>query len=183
MVKYLPTMRETQVRFLGPEDPLEKEMATHYSILAWKIPWTEEPGWLQSMESHKRWTWLSNWAQKRLRAERSWCEWPDWIRWWSENEKGSDINGNKMREAQHLAKAWNGDGRRRKKKLSVPLKLLQGSNMQNPLLKKAKQIQFSWLPRFDKSILSFSNNLRPISAIAEPGQSNRWPQYFSCLQQ
>ena len=49
MVKRLPTMRETRVRSLGWEDPLEKEMATHSSILAWKIPWTEEPGRLQSM--------------------------------------------------------------------------------------------------------------------------------------
>ena len=43
-VKHLPTMRETQVRSLGQEDPLEKKMATHSSTLAWKIPWTEEPG-------------------------------------------------------------------------------------------------------------------------------------------
>ena len=49
MVKHLPTMRETQVQSLGQEDPLEKEMATHLSTLAWKIPWMEEPGWLQSM--------------------------------------------------------------------------------------------------------------------------------------
>ena len=49
MVKRLPTMRKTRVRPLGWEDPLEKEMATHSSILAWKIPWTEEPGRLQSM--------------------------------------------------------------------------------------------------------------------------------------
>ena len=42
-------MRENQVQSLGREDLLEKEMATHSSILAWKIPWTEEPGWLQSM--------------------------------------------------------------------------------------------------------------------------------------
>ena len=49
--KSLPSMWETQVQFLGEEDPLEKEMATHSSILAWKIPWTEEPGSLQSMES------------------------------------------------------------------------------------------------------------------------------------
>ena len=53
MVKRLPTMRETQVRFLGQEDPLEKEMAMHSSILAWKIPWTEEPDRLQSMESKR----------------------------------------------------------------------------------------------------------------------------------
>ena len=49
MVKHLPAMRETRVLSLGQEDPLEKEMATHSSILAWKIPWTEEPGRLQSM--------------------------------------------------------------------------------------------------------------------------------------
>ena len=47
-LKRLPTMRETQVRSLGWEDPLEKEMATHSSILAWRIPWIEEPGGLQS---------------------------------------------------------------------------------------------------------------------------------------
>ena len=48
-VKRLPTMQETQVRSLGREELLEKEIATHSSILAWKIPWTEEPGRLQSM--------------------------------------------------------------------------------------------------------------------------------------
>ena len=53
LVKNLPAMQETQVRFLGPEHSLEKEMATHSSILAWKIPWTEEPGWLQSMGSQE----------------------------------------------------------------------------------------------------------------------------------
>ena len=49
MVKRLPAMQKTWVRSLGREDALEKEMATHSSILAWKIPWTEEPGRLQSM--------------------------------------------------------------------------------------------------------------------------------------
>ena len=49
MVKRLPTTWETWVQSLGQEDPLEKEMATHSSILAWKIPWTEEPGRLQFM--------------------------------------------------------------------------------------------------------------------------------------
>ena len=53
MVKRLPTMREAGVQSLGQEDPLEKEMATHSSILAWKIPWTEEPGRLQSMGSQR----------------------------------------------------------------------------------------------------------------------------------
>ena len=52
-VKRLPAMWETRVRFLGQEDPLEKEMAVHSSTLAWKIPWTEEPGRLQSMGSQR----------------------------------------------------------------------------------------------------------------------------------
>ena len=62
-VKSLPAMRETQIRSLGQEDPLEKEMATHSSILAWKVPWTEELGRLQSMGlqrvGHDWVTWLS----------------------------------------------------------------------------------------------------------------------------
>ena len=49
MVKNLPAMQETRVQSLGWEDPLEKGMATHFSILAWKIPWTEEPGRLHFM--------------------------------------------------------------------------------------------------------------------------------------
>ena len=53
MVKRLSTMREIQVRGLGWEDPLEKEMAIHSSTIAWKIPWTEEPGRLQSMGSQR----------------------------------------------------------------------------------------------------------------------------------
>ena len=53
MVKHLPVMWETQVRSLGREDPLEKEMPTHSSTLAWKIPWMEEPGGLQSMGSQR----------------------------------------------------------------------------------------------------------------------------------
>ena len=52
-LKCLPAMRETWVRSLGREDPLEKEMATHSSILAWRIPWMEEPGGLQSMGSQR----------------------------------------------------------------------------------------------------------------------------------
>ena len=51
MVKHLPTMWEIQILSLGWEDPLEKAMATHFSTLAWKIPWTEKPGRLQSMGS------------------------------------------------------------------------------------------------------------------------------------
>ena len=54
MVKRLPAVQETQVRFLGQEDPLEKEMAIHSSTLAWKIPWTEEPDGTQSMGSQSQ---------------------------------------------------------------------------------------------------------------------------------
>ena len=59
MVKSTPAIQETQVRSLGREDPLEKELATYSSILAWGIPWTEEPGGLQSAGSQSQ-TWLSN---------------------------------------------------------------------------------------------------------------------------
>ena len=52
-VNNLPAIQETWVQFLGWEDPLEKEMATHFSTVAWKIPWTEEPGGLQSMGSQE----------------------------------------------------------------------------------------------------------------------------------
>ena len=54
MVKNLPAMQETWLQFLDQEDPLEKGMATHFSILAWKIPWTEGPGGLQSMGLQKK---------------------------------------------------------------------------------------------------------------------------------
>ena len=55
MVKNLPAMQEMRVRALGWKDPPEKEMASHSSIFAWKIPWTEEPGELQSMALQKTW--------------------------------------------------------------------------------------------------------------------------------
>ena len=64
-VKHLPTMREIRVQSLGWEDPLEKEMATHSSALAWKIPWTEKPGRLQSMVAKSR-TRLSNFTILKL---------------------------------------------------------------------------------------------------------------------
>ena len=60
MAKHLPAMWETQVQSLGWEDPLEKEMATHSSALAWKILWTEEPDRLQSTRVAKIWTQLSD---------------------------------------------------------------------------------------------------------------------------
>ena len=53
MVNNLPAVQETRVRFLGQEDPLEKELATHSSTLAWRIAWTEESGGLRSMESQE----------------------------------------------------------------------------------------------------------------------------------
>jgi len=53
MVKNLPAVQETGVQSLGQEDPLEKEMATHSSILAWRIPWTVDPGGLYSPQGHK----------------------------------------------------------------------------------------------------------------------------------
>ena len=52
-VKNLPVMQETQIKSLGQEDPLKKEMPTHSSVPAWRIPWTEEPGRLQSMGSQR----------------------------------------------------------------------------------------------------------------------------------
>ena len=55
-------MQKMQIRSLGQEDPLEKEMATHSRILAWRIPWTEELGGLQSMGLRKSWTRLSNYT-------------------------------------------------------------------------------------------------------------------------
>ena len=61
MEKNLPAMQETQIQSLGWEDPLEKGMATHFSILAWRIPWTEEPSGLQSMGSQRV---GHNWATK-----------------------------------------------------------------------------------------------------------------------
>ena len=81
MVKHLPTMLETQVQSLGWEDPLEKEVATHSSTLAWKIPWTEEHGRLQSMRSEKSRTQLNDFTLGVMRASLSkpgclWAETP-----------------------------------------------------------------------------------------------------------
>ena len=65
MVKNLPVIQETQVQYLGWENPLEKEMATYSSILAWRIPWTEEPGRLLYMES---WKVEHNWTTNNFRS-------------------------------------------------------------------------------------------------------------------
>ena len=64
MVKNLPAMQEAQIQALGQVDPLEKEMSTRSSILAWEIPWTEEPGGLQSMGLRKSRTGMSNKQQQ-----------------------------------------------------------------------------------------------------------------------
>ena len=66
MVKNLPTMWDTWVQYLGWEDPLENGMATHSSILAWRIPWTEEPGKLQSQ---KIWTQLSDFHTSHIQKK------------------------------------------------------------------------------------------------------------------
>ena len=74
-LKHLPAMQETWVRSLGWEDPLEKEMATHSSILVWRIPWTEEPGGLQSTGLQSR-TQLSNFTSLKnniISLDRSLC--------------------------------------------------------------------------------------------------------------
>ena len=77
MVKRLPTMRETLVRSLGREDPLEKEMATHSSTLAWKIPWMEEPGRQQSMGSQRvGHDWETSLHFTSLQVV---CDWRNWF--------------------------------------------------------------------------------------------------------
>ena len=77
-VKCLPAMRETRVRSLGQEDPLEKEMATHSSILAWRLPWTEEPGRLQFMGSQRvGHDWATSLSLSLFqRNQRSNCQYP-----------------------------------------------------------------------------------------------------------
>ena len=86
-VKPLPAMWETWVRSLGWEDPLEKEMATLSSPLAWKIPWMEEPGGLQCMGSQKSQTELTDftftfyWGESRFPAK-------SWVRWQSQVAEG-----------------------------------------------------------------------------------------------
>ena len=91
MVKRLSTMLETQVQALGWEDPLEKEMAIHSSTIAWRIPWTEEPGRLQSMGSQRvGHNWAISVSQSRDKSTQSiFCsiEWPwgtaGWMGGWS----------------------------------------------------------------------------------------------------
>ena len=68
VVKNLPAKQETWVQSLGQEDPLKKEMATHSSVLAWRISWTEEPGGLQSIRGKSQ-TQLSNYTIRRTQSE------------------------------------------------------------------------------------------------------------------
>ena len=73
MVKNLPAMQDTQVRSLDQEDPLEKEMATHSSILAWRISWTEDPGGLQSMGLQRvGHNWVTNTVERQREELRPW---------------------------------------------------------------------------------------------------------------
>ena len=77
-LKNLPAVQETWVQSLDQEDPLEKEMATHSSILAWKIPWTEEPGWLNNMS-------LNNNNNPKKEKGRMWSDWGQILgRWWNQ---------------------------------------------------------------------------------------------------
>ena len=94
MVKNLPAMQETQFWSLGQKDPLEKGMDTHSNILAWEIPWTEEPGGLQSMglqrvrhnlatKQHRAWESfnpLMTWLEHKGRGKESSCS-PGWWSW------------------------------------------------------------------------------------------------------
>ena len=99
-VKRLPGMWETQVRSLGWEDPLEKEMATHSRTLAWKIPWTEKPSSLQSMRSqrvgHDWATFLSFpfWCIQAAFSNTSVCD--SWTDTWTINP----LNGRKSKEIE-----------------------------------------------------------------------------------
>ena len=84
MVKSLPAMQETWVWSWGQEDPLEKETATHSSILAWEIPWTEEPGGLQSLGSHRvGHDWATNTFTFRLQSGETSQELPVVLSQWS----------------------------------------------------------------------------------------------------
>ena len=105
VVKNLPIMQETKVWSLYQEDPLEKKTATHCSVLPWRIPWTEEPGRLQSMGSHLvRHDWVTNTFFHFLnqllgfpfmsqRDESSFCRWENLVsfgKWLIQNNRGSE---------------------------------------------------------------------------------------------
>ena len=82
MVKHLPAMKEIWVRSLGWEDPVEKEMATHFSIPAWKMPWTVEPFRLQSMGSQRV---IHDWATSlTYKTNKNSISLTGWLQWWNE---------------------------------------------------------------------------------------------------
>ena len=98
-VKRLPAMRETRLRSLGREDPLEKEMAPHSSILAWRIPWTEEPGGLQSTESQRvghDWVTLT-YTPTKVYSEGRRRRGQQWMRWLDSITNSMDMNLGKFR--------------------------------------------------------------------------------------
>ena len=100
-LKCLPAMQETWVRSLGQEDPLEKEMATHFSILAWRIPWTEEPWWATVHGVAKSQTRLSNFTHSlnqkmvgNLRGKTATKESPLWMSKWDWEKKKRKVSRN-----------------------------------------------------------------------------------------
>ena len=111
-LKLLPAMRETQVRSLGWEDPLEKEMATHSSILAWRIPWMEEPGRLQSMGSQRvghywatslsLFTFMLLWYKGR-RARRFWAKTKEIERGWDTGVSNGCLVWRTLRKAGEVS--------------------------------------------------------------------------------
>ena len=98
MVKKLPAMWETQIQSLGREGPLEKGMPTHSSILAWKIPWTEKPGGLQSIGLQRVWdgweTNTCNWVNKNERQGRG--EGVEWGKVWPEKAEQRQLRWNRQ---------------------------------------------------------------------------------------
>ena len=126
VVKNLPAMQKTQVWSLGQEDRLEEEMATHSSILAWRIPWTEEPGGLQSMGSQKvgldwttntfkdRWTMIALWLTIQFSKKTSWGnglrnKWRIWCWNHMSNPAASNARGSRTYFSM-LRFVWNNMG-------------------------------------------------------------------------
>ena len=112
LVKNLPAVQETRVQSLGREDPLEKETATHSSILVWKISWTKKPGGLQSMGSQKG---GHNWATNTHTTQWTW-DWASSGRWWRTGKSGllqsmgsKRVEQDLVSEQQQTPKVFLGD--------------------------------------------------------------------------